>query len=343
MTAIQVAAGVGAATTASRWRGVARRVLPWAAVALLIGELVWAWPFIVTAVGTLPQASATALVVALLAEAGSVVAFAATTSAALRATGGTVRLTAAVATTVAAGAVHNLLPGGNVFATAFTFSRLRRWGASTAAATWCLAISGLVCSASLALIAGVGLLAGSTSDAQSQLISAAVSVLAVIAIAAIARHPGRLQRIAECLMRGWNRLTRSPADRGLAWLQRTAVDLTSVRPTVADWGRMGGASLANWTFDLAAFVACLWAFGASVPLSAMLLVYVAGMAASSLSPLPGGIGVVEAAMIVSLTATGLAAPLAVGAVLSYRLIALGGITIAGGVVLGHERLRAAAR
>jgi len=75
----------------------------------------------------------------------------------------------------------------------------------------------------------------------------------------------------------------------------------------------------------------------SVP--ALLLTYTAGMAASSLTALPGGVGVVEAALIVGLTTAGAPLAAALGAVLVYRVLSLGGVVVIGWGVLAVHRLR----
>lgn len=324
---------------AARWLAVGRRALPLLAVGLLAIEIVLVWPSLAGAVAAAAGAAPMLLLVAILAETGSVIAFAATTRAALGAAGVPVRLRTAVATTVVAGALHSVMPAGNVFATGYTFGKLRRWGAGPAAATWCLAISGVLAGAGLALIAAAGLLVDSGSSWLSELISAGLSLAAVVGLTLLAKHPRLLLVAAESALRGWNRLLRRPATSGQDSVRRLLAGLGSVRPTPADWGRMSAASLANWLLDLAAFAVCVQAFGFSVSLSTLVLVYAAGMAASSLSPVPGGIGLVEGAMILGLTAGGVATSLAVAAVVTYRLIAVGGITVAGAAVLGHERLR----
>ena len=62
------------------------------------------------------------------------------------------------------------------------------------------------------------------------------------------------------------------------------------------------------------------AVGAAVPWHRVLLVWSAGIGARSVSPTPGGIGVVEAAMIAVLVVAGLRPAQAVAAVLIYRLV-----------------------
>jgi uncharacterized protein (TIRG00374 family) len=64
------------------------------------------------------------------------------------------------------------------------------------------------------------------------------------------------------------------------------------------------------------------AFGGGTDLFTVTTVFLAGSAAGSLIPTPGGIGTVEAALIAGLIATGLAPAVAVPAVLWFRLVSV---------------------
>ena len=68
---------------------------------------------------------------------------------------------------------------------------------------------------------------------------------------------------------------------------------------------------------LAASVA---AFGRSVPIASIAVVYLTGSAIGSILPTPGGLGGVEAALTAGLTAAGLPGAIAVSAVLLFRLL-----------------------
>ena len=107
-----------------------------------------------------------------------------------------------------------------------------------------------------------------------------------------------------------------------AAVRRTADELDAVRPRRRDWVAGGSFALLNWLADLACLVAVFQAVhgteGTSFPL--VLTAYVAGMSASSVAFLPGGLGVVEVAMIVALHAGGVATAPATAAVLLYRFI-----------------------
>jgi uncharacterized membrane protein YbhN (UPF0104 family) len=59
------------------------------------------------------------------------------------------------------------------------------------------------------------------------------------------------------------------------------------------------------------------------------LAYVAGLATSGLSVLPGGVGTVEAGFMVGLAHAGVAAPIALAGILTYRIVAYGLVGLVG--------------
>ena len=63
------------------------------------------------------------------------------------------------------------------------------------------------------------------------------------------------------------------------------------------------------------------------------------LAASSLTAVPGGLGVVEAALTLGITTAGVPVTAALGAVLVYRILSLGGVVVIGWTVLAVQRLR----
>ena len=69
---------------------------------------------------------------------------------------------------------------------------------------------------------------------------------------------------------------------------------------------------------LVAMLAALWSVGAHPPILATAVVYLAGNAAGSAAPTPGGIGGVEAVLAAGLTAIGIPAHQAIAAVLIFR-------------------------
>ena len=67
---------------------------------------------------------------------------------------------------------------------------------------------------------------------------------------------------------------------------------------------------------------CLAAFGAHLPLASTVAVYLAGSAIASISPTPGGLGAVEAALVAGLTAVDARTGPAVAGVLAFRLLTI---------------------
>ncbi|HTX26857.1 MAG TPA: lysylphosphatidylglycerol synthase transmembrane domain-containing protein [Streptosporangiaceae bacterium] len=82
---------------------------------------------------------------------------------------------------------------------------------------------------------------------------------------------------------------------------------------------VGGALLLSFAY-IFCLAACVAAFGRSVPIASIAVVYLTGSALGSLIPTPGGLGAVEAALTAGLTAAGLPGAVAVSSVLLFRLL-----------------------
>jgi uncharacterized membrane protein YbhN (UPF0104 family) len=82
---------------------------------------------------------------------------------------------------------------------------------------------------------------------------------------------------------------------------------------------IGGALLLSAAY-IGCLEACVAAFGRSVPIASIAVVYLTGSAIGSILPTPGGLGGVEAALTAGLTAAGLPGAVAVSAVLLFRLL-----------------------
>jgi uncharacterized protein (TIRG00374 family) len=82
---------------------------------------------------------------------------------------------------------------------------------------------------------------------------------------------------------------------------------------------IGGTLLLSLSYILC-LATCVAAFGRSVPLASIAVVYLTGSAIGSILPTPGGLGGVEAALTAGLTAAGLPGAVAVSAVLLFRLL-----------------------
>ena len=80
-----------------------------------------------------------------------------------------------------------------------------------------------------------------------------------------------------------------------------------------------GGNLANQLLYALALGACLAAFGGSLNLATLVVVYVGAALFGGMMPVPGGIGVMEAALMAGLTAAGIDATTASATALLFRL------------------------
>ena len=78
-----------------------------------------------------------------------------------------------------------------------------------------------------------------------------------------------------------------------------------------------------------ALAACLAAFHANADFLKVIVVYLGGSAVASVSPTPGALGAVEAALVAGLTGVGVAAGPAVAGVLAFRLVTFWAPTVPG--------------
>jgi glycosyltransferase 2 family protein len=82
---------------------------------------------------------------------------------------------------------------------------------------------------------------------------------------------------------------------------------------------LGGSAGVTLAYALT-LSSCLAAVDAHLPLASAVAVYLAGAAVASISPTPGGLGAMEAALVAGLTAVGASAGPAVAGVLAFRLL-----------------------
>lgn len=330
----------GAATTLSgrrRWRALVGCLL----VALLGVEAGLVGPDLAGALRAVWGANAGWLVMATVAAAASMSMFARTRCRLLRAAGVVVTLRGCVAAVYAANSLHATLPGGGAFSTGYSFRWMRGQGASRVVATWCLAANGLV---STGCLIALGLLGSLLAQGGASAMRLTIEITSVLALAMgaryLGRHPDRVVIAGRWVLTRVNRVRHRHPAAGANTLAEVVAQLRSVRPSGRDWTVATGLSLLNWAFDagcLAACAAALSVHGLTLPL--LLVAYTAGMASSGLSLIPGGIGVVEPALVLALVAGGIPAAAALPAVVLYRLISLVGVVAAGWIVFAVQQWR----
>jgi uncharacterized membrane protein YbhN (UPF0104 family) len=310
-------------------------------VTVVLGvEVVLVAPFLGTAVASLLQAAPGWAGLALLATAGSLTAFALTRRRLLRTAGVRVSTRSSLASVLVSNAFHVTLPGGVAFSTGYSYRWMREHGAAPTVAGWSLAVNGLLSSVCLAVLGmAASLSAGGASWARLLLEVAGAAVL-VLGVRYAVRNPERTLAAAGSLLASASRLLRRPAATGTDRLAETVSQLGAVRPAARDWAAAIAFALLNWVLDLACLALCTRATGLpDLTFGALAAAYVAGMAASSLSLLPGGLGVVDAALVLGLVAGGSPAAAALPAVVLYRLISLLAVVAAGWLVHAATLLR----
>jgi pimeloyl-ACP methyl ester carboxylesterase len=161
-------------------------------------------------------------------------------------------------------------------------------------------------------------------------------------IVAAARHP-RLRAAIEpyltLVIKHAARLLGWPATDPKLAIRAWAGRLGARRISPASWVLATAYSLVNWLADAAVLAVSIIAVGAAVPWRDLLLVYLAGIGAQSLSLTPGGLALTEGAISVALVASGLRVGPAVAAAVLYRLISFWLVAAAGWLILVVSRAR----
>ncbi|MBL7257343.1 UPF0104 family protein [Actinoplanes sp. LDG1-01] len=294
-------------------------------VVVLGAELALGWSALVGALTQLRAPQWNWVAAALAAELASMGTYARMQRALLRGAGTKVSIKRHVATAYAAHSLSATLPGGPVFSTTFNFQQLRRFGASPAVASWCIALSGVLSAGALIVIgAAGGLLARNTGTWHSLVGYAVAAVVVAFGVRQLAEHPQLLDRPVRAVLGGVNRVRRRPPEHGHDRLLGFVEQLREVRVHPASFAVAVVLALLNWLFDALCLWLCCLAVGAGeINPVGLIIAYCAGMAAASVPIVPGGLGVVDGALVLGLVAGGLTSSFAVAAVVLYRLISFG--------------------
>ncbi len=311
---------------------VTRLVAGGAVVAVLVVGGIWIFPTVQAAGAALASADPLWVTLAITCETGSILAFALLHHRLLRAAGVHVRYRAVVLVTLAANALHLTVPGGAALSTAYTFRKRRSWGASGPVTTWTMVTGGVAASLALAGIAvGSALVVnGRATTLGPQMLQMAGIVALLAGIVVVSRRPGVITAAATAGLRLLNRVRRRPRDTGVEELVTQIEGLVLIELPGRGRVVVGLSALLNWLLDIACLAACCVAVGANgMTVSLVLVAYAAATAASSAAFLPGGLGLVDGALLAALVAGGVPSKPAIAAVLLYRLISFVGVAAVG--------------
>lgn len=259
------------------------------------------------------QASIWWVLVAVLLQFVSMIAFAEQQRHLLAAFGVRMPSRTLLSTSFASTAMSTALPGGAAVAAGYSFRRYRAYGATQPIAAAVMVLSGV------ASLAGIALLYAADALSWANVSIPAYAILGV-ALAAAAWFLVRRVRNGPTEIPP----ARPAPDGGslIARVRHTVRETATLASVVP--GRRWLAALAlatvNWICELLCLLAAMHALG--LPLSGRTIAtgYLFTQLVRQIPVTPGGVGVIEASLVVALTATGIGATPAAAAVLIYRLI-----------------------
>jgi uncharacterized membrane protein YbhN (UPF0104 family) len=151
---------------------------------------------------------------------------------------------------------------------------------------------------------------------------ASLAALTIVAVAALPRlGPGEPPEAGASRVR-----------RGISATRKAVIDGAAEARQILLSGHLGviAGSVGYWAFDNAVLWATFHAFGASPPITVILMGYLIGQL-GGLLPLPGGIGGIDLGLIGTLVVYGAPAAATAAAVLAYRIILFWLPLLVGGV------------
>jgi uncharacterized protein (TIRG00374 family) len=334
-------------------RRFGRRVLN---ISIVVGSLAWlAWLVdsehqeLGRAIGGLGHARAGLIFAAYACERVSIVSLGRMQRRLLRAGNHRLTLSSVLGIVIAGTALSVSVPiAGAGLSAAFSYREFERHQVSHHAAAFALAVSGVLSTLSLMVIAAGGALVSGNAVAAAFGLLGAAAIAAGIAGVLLALRIPACQRFAERLAIGVVRLAQRLRRRSGSATQpeqvvaETRARLAALHLSRTDWAAVVGLAFLNWLGDAACLTLSLRAAGLPIPFRQILLVWAAGQAAGSLGLTPGGVGIVEVALIAALTGAGEPAAGSTVAVLIYRLISLWLVLLVGWIafiVLRSRRSR----
>lgn len=333
-------------------RGGWRRLLNLAVTATSLGGLTWLiatrYDQLGAAIAGVAHARLGLVAAAIACERVSMWSFARMQRRLLRAGGHHLALVPAGAIVFAANALSVTVPlAGPGLATAFTYREWGRRQVSHSASAFALAVSGVLSTVSLMVILAAGALAsGNPVAAIFGLLTAAGAAAGIGGVVLAVRLTPvrrRLEQAAAGVVGIAQRLSRRPGDPPEEVVAGALRQLAALRLRRRDWVLAVCWAFLNWLGDAACLALSIRAAGLPVPLRDLLLIWSAGLAASSTNITPGGVGIVEAALIAALAGVGTPVARAVVAVMIYRLISLWLVILSGWIIFLVIRARRARR
>ncbi len=135
------------------------------------------------------------------------------------------------------------------------------------------------------------------------------------------RRPQTLTPVIRRGLHEFNRLRRRPGDQDLDRILEFVGQLSAARLGAGRGAAAAAFAVLNWVADAVCLWMCFHAVSdTSINAAQVLLAYCAGMAAGTLTIIPGGLGIIDSALILGLVTGGVNTATAIATVVLYRLI-----------------------
>jgi uncharacterized protein (TIRG00374 family) len=243
----------------------------------------------------------------------SMIAFAEQQRRFLGALGVRMRARTSLAVTYVRSAMSISLPAGSAVSAAYAFRQFRARGADNGVATAVMVLHGVSSVVGLAVLYAVDVLAWA-GPGMSRWPALAIGGAILVALGGVAVWARSMRaKIAQVAPARATLLGRTlETVRGAVRLSATV--------TVRQWLVVGGLAVVNWLADAACLLVGVRAVGLTVPALTLLTAYLAVQLIRQVPVTPGGVGIIEASLLVALTAAGAPQAPAAAAVLIYRVL-----------------------
>ncbi len=249
----------------------------------------------------------------------------------MTAMGASIRKRRLFAIILARNAISISVPAGPAVSTGYAIREYNRAGVPSEIGTVCAIVSGLASIGGLTLLYTGGAAALLTHNSATTLNWRPLAVVAgLVAIVATLVALGRRRPSRDLLDRV------PPSGRvpryvhGLLLTARAAWH-AGAGLRIRDWAAVVGYSAVNRLTDLLCLIACTRALGLQISLITLATIYLGVQIVRQVPLTPGGIGVIETALVAGLTTAGATAITATAAVLIYRVISCWLLIPAGGI------------
>jgi uncharacterized protein (TIRG00374 family) len=260
------------------------------------------------------------LVLAVLAEVTSLRHFALQQRRMLAGYGVGMSIPRALAVTVSRSAIASSVPAGSAISASYAFRQFRTAGASRRTAGNVTVLSGVLSGVALAALCGVVLLLPSAwSGGRTGTVIFVLATLALgFVVFAVDWRMSRKFYVPIDVAADPSTVDTGPIGRLLAGARRMVTSLRELPPRA--WILSVTHAAVNWATDLACLAAVVAAFDIEIGLTRLATVYLTVQLVRQVPLSPGGIGIIEVALVAGLVSVGAPQAAAAAAVLIYRLL-----------------------